>query len=390
MNPVSAKLFNNMHDAQRWPVLCSMDVHDDSTYLAVLDCRTGAVLKDCRIMGSYKKAAKHLDALGPRKQVMVLVESGPHGFAPHRYFTSLRYLTRTIATSSIPKRPKDQKKKTDRDDAWNNLHYHSSGILRYCVPPTFEDECVRDCLRARQRTVHQITRQKQEILSLVKRQGLEFTETKTNWTQAHLKWLRTVELNAATRQLINASLESIDMLKRQEQLFLHQVNQYLDTHLEHKYLRQYYEILPGVGRIVSATLILEAGQLSRFGHPKPVMMYSGLLPGKRQTGRKDPVVSITKEGNKYFRTALICMAKFYRDYRFLKSEKDLAKLPEELASFIRRCQSRLNKRYRWLRGNGKNANKATAAVAREMCGFLWEYVNRTIPNIELDTLRKAA
>jgi transposase len=390
MKHVSALPFTNMHDAQRWPVLCSLDIHDDSSYMAAVDCSTGGVLKDCRIVGSYRKAAKHLEALGPRKRIMVIVESGPHGFAPHRYFSSLRYTTRTIATSSIPDRAKKMRKKTDRDDAWNNLQYHCTGILRYCTPPTFEDECVRDCLRAREGVVHQITRQKQQILSLTKRQGLDFSQTKTNWTRAHFTWLRTVAVNPATRQLIDACLENLEILKRQEQLFFHQVNQYLDNHSEHKYLRQYYKLIAGVGSVVSATLILEGGQLTRFRHPKPVMIFSGLIPGKRQTGGSDPVLQITKEGNKHFRTALICIAKFYRDYRLLKSEEELGKLPEQLGSFIRRCQSRLNKRYRWLRGAGKNANKATVAVAREMCGFLWEYVNEVIPTLELDELHRAA
>lgn len=384
------QVFTNMHDAQRWPKLCSLDIHDDSTYIAAVDFTTGAILKDCRIMGSYRKAAKHLKELGPRKRIMVITESGPHGFAPHRYFSSLHYTTRTIATSSIPERAKNIRKKTDRDDAWNNLQYHCNGILRYCTPPTFEDECVRDCLRAREGVINQITRQKQQIHSLIKRQGLEFTETKTNWTKAHIKWLRSISVNSATRQLINASLENLEVLNRQGQLFLQHINQYLNNHREHSYLRQYYELIPGIGAIVSATLILEGGLLTRFRHPKPVMVFSGLIPGKRQSGGKDPALQITKEGNKRFRTALICIAKFYRDYRLLKSEEQLAKLPDELASFIRRCQSRLNKRYRWLKSAGKNTNKATVAIAREMCGFLWEYVNKVIPTFELENFRKAA
>jgi hypothetical protein len=45
-------------------------------------------------------------------------------------------------------------------------------------------------------------------------------------------------------------------------------------------------------------------------------------------------------------------------------------------------QNRLNKRYVKLKMRGKRENKVIVAIAREMCGFLWELQNKIEPSIQ--------
>lgn len=379
-----------MHNGTKYPHVISLDIHDASTYCAGINCNTGEVVIDKRILGNFKKVNSHLKKIDTPHRVTILVEAGPLGYAPSRYFTQLGYPVQTISPVSIPHSANTTKKKTDRDDAWNNLHYHISGLLRYSNIPSLDDENARDCLRMRQDVVYEITKRKEKILSFIKRQGLEFTVTKTNWTKAHYKWLRTVSLSSCARSVLDRHLDSIAMLEQQEKRLWNEVNTYLSHNDEYKKLREYYEMLVGIGPVVSATLILEVGDLRRFGHAKAVMKYSGLIPGKRQSGSKDPVLRITKEGNKHFRTAMVCMSKYYRDYRFMHSSKKLQNYPSEIQDFITRCQNRLTSRYRALRSRGKPSNKAVTAIAREMCGFLWEYVNIVLPSLSVCKLKAVA
>ncbi|MBN1307786.1 MAG: transposase, partial [Chitinispirillaceae bacterium] len=170
-------VFNKMHQATKRPVVVSMDVHDESTYIFSVDTRTGEIKRDCRVMGHYRKVLRHLDKLGPRREICVLVEAGPHGFAPWRCFTEAGYTTFLVVPGSIPNARRAQK--TDRDDAIETLNYHCSGLLRYVQVPDVEDERIRECLRERQHIVWTIIKEKQKLLSLLKRQGIEYNQTKT-------------------------------------------------------------------------------------------------------------------------------------------------------------------------------------------------------------------
>ena len=111
---------------------------------------------------------------------------------------------------------------------------------------------------------------------------------------------------------------------------------------------------------------------------------------KHQSGDKDPALHITKAGNKFLRTAFVGAAKSYRDNRLLYSQKQLEQMSPQEKEFISKMQSRLTHKYRQLRARGKHANKARVAVAREMCGFLWEYATKVIPAMEEYSYQKAA
>lgn len=369
-----------MHDAKRWPIVVSLDVHDSSTFLYVVDTRTGEVLRETRIDGHHRNVLRHLSRLGPKGQLSVILEAGPLGFAPWRCYTDAGYQTFIISPTSIPHRARQQK--TDREDAVNNLRYHLSGLLRYVHVLDIEDEHARECLRERQQIVWQIIKQKQKLLALVKRQGLEFTLTKSNWTKKHWEWLRTVELSAVVRALVDVHLERVQWLAEQEKKLWKVVHEYLEAHTSHKVVREWYSKLAGVGPIVSATLILEGGDMNRFRHPVPLMKYTGLMPGKRQSGNADPTLHITKAGNKYLRTAIVSIAKYYQDPRAMYSAALIGRMPTVLGEFIKRCQDRLCGFYHSLRLRGKSSTKARVAVAREMCGFLWEFIVKIVPQLE--------
>lgn len=376
----AVRFSGKMHDAKRWPVVCSLDVHDAWTYMFAVDIRTGEVVRDARVDGHYRNVLRHLQRLGSREQVSVLLEAGPHGFAPWRCFTHAGYETFLISPTSIRRGARQQK--TDREDAMNNLQCHVSGMLRYVWVPTVEDEQARECLRERQAVVWMIVKQKQKLLSFLKRQGLAYTGTKTNWTKTHWQWLRTVQTTNAVRALIDIHVERVGQLVNEEQRLWTVVDEYVETHVGHKQARMWYCKLAGIGPIVSAVFILEGGDLGRFAHPVPLMAYTGLMPGKRQSGHHDPVQHITKAGNKYLRTALVSVAKFYQDRRTLLSAQAVEKMPAVLAEFVKRCQDRLAYFYQSLRLRGKPSVKARVAVARELCGFIWEFAVRIIPQLE--------
>lgn len=390
MGAVSLNIAQRYRVAQEIPIIISLDMHDSSTYALGVNVITSEICIDHNILGNPETVLRAIEKLGVRDRCEILYEAGNHGFHPYRLFTRAGYRCRIIAPSSLPENRKKKVEKTDRNDCVRNLDYHLGGLMSYVTVPDEKTEYLREMMRYRYSTVYKTTKQKQRIVSFTKRQGLSYTLTKKNWTITHRKWLRTVEIDPILRYLLNMMIDELNA----EEERLKQVDLNLDLAFKQdhnlawkKYL---YELLPGFGRVNSMTIVLEAAELSRFGHPKAMMKFTGLVPGKHQSSTSDPVLGITKGGNGFLRIALVSAAKIYRDARAQYPRAMIDKFDEPLKEFISRMQTRMFNRYRSLRENKKHANKIRCAIARELCGFLWELMVKIEPVLQKEKYLKAA
>jgi hypothetical protein len=74
----------------------------------------------------------------------------------------------------------------------------------------------------------------------------------------------------------------------------------------------------------------------------------------------------------------------------MQNANDLRKYPQPLADLVKKSQDRLNNKYQNLRNNKKNCNKAKVAVARELCGYIWELEVKVFQQIGTEFFTKAA
>ena len=112
------------------------------------------------------------------------------------------------------------------------------------------------------------------------------------------------------------------------------------------------------------------------------MAYLGLVPSERSSGATRRQGAITKAGNGAARRMLIGAA---WSYRFpARISRELLLRQEGLAKSIRdtawEAQERLCRRYRKLARAGKPANVVTAAIARELAGFVWAIARQAQPS----------
>lgn len=108
----------------------------------------------------------------------------------------------------------------------------------------------------------------------------------------------------------------------------------------------------GVGPITSATFVLTIDDPSRFSKSRLVGAYLGLCPTRRQSGDKDPELSISRQGDRYLRSILVQCAQ-----RLLG--------PRGVDCDLRRLGLRLAER------GGKTAKRrAVIAVARRLAVLL--------------------
>ncbi len=127
-------------------------------------------------------------------------------------------------------------------------------------------------------------------------------------------------------------------------------------------------------------LVSELGDVHRFSHPRQVMAYLGLVPTentsseKRRQGRNHQM----RQRPCPMVTGGVCPALRCPP----KVSKELSRRQEGQSQEVRaiswRAQNRLHHRYRRLLARRLQRNKAMVAIARELCGFIWELL-RTQP-----------
>lgn len=68
--------------------------------------------------------------------------------------------------------------------------------------------------------------------------------------------------------------------------------------------------IPGVGTLTALTFVLTLADPHRFKRSRQVGAYLGLVPRVRQSGQRDPRLSITKAGDPYLRRVLVSAAQY--------------------------------------------------------------------------------
>ena len=141
------------------------------------------------------------------------------------------------------------------------------------------------------------------------------------------------------------------------------------------------QTMRGMALVNAATLIAELGDLSRFANPRQLMAYLGLVPSEYSSGASIKRGGLTKAGNGAARRLLIEAAWSYRFPARLSRELLLRQenQPRPIREIAWKAQLRLCARYRKLARSGKPANVVTAAIARELAGFIWAIARRVPP-----------
>lgn len=350
-----------------------LDVSKETIAVAVAETGRDAA----RYVGAIKHEAgairKLLKQLGKKEDLEICYEAGPTGYGLHRMLTSLGVRCMVVAPSLIPVRRGDQVK-TDRRDALRLSELLRAGELSGVYVPSAEDEALRDLVRAREDVREDLHRAKQRLLKFL----LRYTITppvgiKRRWTKRYRLWLEGLKLEQEAqaitfREYLHAVKEGEERLKRIETGLLEQAAQGANAALV-----KALQGLRGVAFVTAVSLVAEIGSFRRFRSPMQLMAYLGLVPREYSSGQSVRRGKLTKTGNRHARRLLVEAAWGYRHKPAVRGE--IAKRQEELSPQIQliswKAQERLHTKYRKLVQRGKAKNLAVAAVARELCGFVW-------------------
>ncbi len=357
-----------------------LDVHKDTIAVAIAEeGKRGEVREHGKIANTPIALTKLVSKLARGgRALMFCYEAGPCGYGIQRQLSIAGHECVVVAPSLIPIKTGDRVK-TDRRDAINLAKLHRAGELTPVWVPDQAHEAVRDLVRARLAAVRSLRQARQQLSGFLLRHGYHYN--RPAWTLLHRRWLADLRFEQPAHYLVLEDCIAVieTATARRDRLEGHISAALADWSLGP--VVRALQALRGMALVAAATVVAELGDVTRFTNPRQLMAYLGLVPSEHSSGSKRRLGSITKAGNSAARRMLIEAA---WTYRFpARISRDLLLRQEGLAGPVCetawKAQTRLCGRYRKLSRLGKPANVVTAAIARELAGFVWAICNLVQP-----------
>jgi transposase len=194
--------------------------------------------------------------------------------------------------------------KTDRIDSRILAHLLRCDLLPTAYVRPKADRTNQQVLRQRMFWVRVRTMVKNRIHVLIDRQPAireiapQFSDL---FGHTGLEWLRSVELPAMERQLLDGELALFDALRERIAVTEGLVRAFASRDPRVRWVRT----IPGIGRFFAVLVVHEIGDIHRFKTPAKLCAYAGLVPSVHASGGKVFHGRLTKQGNKWLRWAAI-------------------------------------------------------------------------------------
>ena len=359
-----------------------LDVHKDGIVVAVAEGgERGEVREYGRIANTPAALRRLACKLGQQGvELRFCYEAGPCGYGIQRQLSALGHECIVAAPSLIPKRPGDRVK-TDRRDAASLAKLHRAGELTAVWVPDPGHEAMRDLVRARLDAVRALRRARQQLSGFLLRQGCHYG--RPAWTKLYRRWLAGLKFEQAVHHIVLEDyIEAVEAAEARRDRLTAQIAAMLPDWTLAPVVAA-LQTMRGMALVNAATLVAELGDLSRFANPRQLMAYLGLVPSEHSSGASVKRGGLTKAGNSAARRLLIEAAWTYRFPARVSRELRLRQeeQPRPIREIAWKAQLRLCARYRKLARSGKPANVVTAAIARELAGFVWAIAQRVPPAV---------
>jgi len=369
-----------------YPAYIGLDVHKETIAISVAKAGRLSPEYQGEIANRPNKILKQVEQLNKEFDGQVLLfcyEAGPCGYALYRQLIQLGHDCQVVAPSLIPTKP-GERVKTDRRDANKLAQFLRSGDLTSVWVPGEEQEAMRDLTRARSDLKSQEGKARQQLNAYVLRHGHAWPSRKTRWGKPHYNWLESLKFAHDWQQVVLQ--EYIDAVKAASRRVA-DITAQLERALTQWSLAPVVNslvALRGIDKLAAMVLLAELGDISRFGSPKQLMAFLGLVPGEHSSGGRRRQGRITKTGNGHARRMLVECAWSYRfpARQTMHLKRKAANATDQAKAIAWRAQKRLCGRYRTLTQAGKNTKQTTVAIARELIGFIWHIVCLEMPAIQ--------
>jgi transposase len=250
-----------------------------------------------------------------------------------------------LAHAKTAKRRMEGEHKTDERDARGLAMLLRNGTLPKVWIPTAELRDQREILRWRMSLVESRSQVKNRIYGALLRYNLGVKATDLYGAAGRQELaVLLAELPEWTRQSVNEQLETVDHLNEQ----IEDCEQKLEVLLASNAERDLLTTLPGVGKILSAVIAMEIGDVARFPSSQKFASYAGLVPAARESAGKKRKGQCPAACNTYLKWAFIEAANVVSMHYRQWPHRHVAQL------------------YERVKKSSKIHGKATVAVARHL------------------------
>src|SRR6266508_6088138 len=169
-----------------------LDVHAETIAVAVAEA-DGESRSLGMIPHRPDPIARLIRKLGPPARLRACYEAGPCGYVLYWQLTRLGLHCDVVAPTLVPTKAGDRVK-TDRRDALKLARSYRAGDLTPIWVPDAAHEALRDLVRAREAAKKDQLRARHRLGKFLLRRGVRRPAGAKPWTQAHRRWLDTLQL----------------------------------------------------------------------------------------------------------------------------------------------------------------------------------------------------
>lgn len=189
--------------------------------------------------------------------------------------------------------------KTDEIDAQKLAELLRADIVPESYVPPEEIRSLRALTRGRERLVDERTKWKNEVHALLDQHGIE--PPSSLFTDSGREFLAELTLADPGDVLLETYLTTIDDLTEK----IDSLGREIERRAKDIPEVQLLTTIPGIGPLTALQIYAEIGEIERFDRAAELVSYAGLDPSVHESADSRTEGSISKQGNKYLRTAVV-------------------------------------------------------------------------------------
>lgn len=209
----------------------------------------------------------------------------------------------TLADPLKVKAIAEAKVKTDKIDSETLAHLLRCDLVPSAHVSSPAARVGKKLLRHRMFLVRLSTMVKNRIHSLIDGFPLirDSRSMKDIFSKKGIFWLKQIELPKHARRILGSELSLLEHFWLQ----IKQVEDWMNGFGRKDKRVKDVMTIPGIGKFFSLLIVSEVDDIARFSRPAKLHAYAGLVPSTYSSGGRSYHGSITKQGNKYLRYAMI-------------------------------------------------------------------------------------
>ena len=286
---------------------CGIDMHKKSWAITIEN--EDVTMRTFVQEANSETLIRHLNSNYPGANFVAGYEAGYFGFCAQRRLKDSGIDCLVINPADIPTTHKEKDQKRDPIDSRKIARALRPKTVQAIWVPPVSLEQDRQLLRTRKMLAKDLTRNKNRIKSLLQMQGIQyppiFENCRSHWSRRFLKWLEEIRLTEESgTESLQCLLRNLLFLRSELLVISGKIRKLSQSD---RYKSAYGRLIkiPGIGPIVSMTILTEVGDLHRFHDTDHFRSYLGLIPTAHDSGEKEHQGRITNRANAKLRSLLV-------------------------------------------------------------------------------------